>query len=260
MLERGGNLVKLHNSKSAYYNKELSRVDFLDRRVYKRSEGVYYPSVTSVLEYFPKNKFFESWIKDVGHNADIIIRRAAEDGTAVHNAVEDLLAGKELTWIDDRGNAIYSELVWNMILRFTEFWQTVQPELIHTEIFTYSDTYQYAGTVDLVVKIKDEIWVLDIKTSNVVHKSYDLQIAAYSKALEENKGLKVNRAGILWLKSSKRKQVIDDKVMQGRGWEVRESVDIDLDFKMFKNIYEIYKMEHPVVQPIFKEYPIKVKL
>jgi hypothetical protein len=32
------------------------------------------------------------------------------------NAIEDYLAGKEITWIDDYGNAKYSLEVWKMIL------------------------------------------------------------------------------------------------------------------------------------------------
>ena len=97
MINKGTNILTENAKKRLTFNPELKRIDFADRRVYQRSEGVYYPSVTTVLGYMPKNKFFESWLKDVGHNADLIMRKAGDEGTQTHNAIEELLAGKELT-------------------------------------------------------------------------------------------------------------------------------------------------------------------
>ena len=77
-----------------------------------------------------------------------------------------------------------------MILKFADFWNTHKPELISAEDFVWSDEHKYAGTADLVVKMNGEIWLLDIKTSNSVHKSFDLQLASYAKALEEVKRYK----------------------------------------------------------------------
>ena len=105
MIYKGANVLNEHKRKTLQYDGELEQITFLDRRVYKKEEGVYYPSVTTVLAYMPKAKFFEGWLKDVGHNADLIMRKAANEGTAVHDAVEDLIAGKEITWLDDFGNA-----------------------------------------------------------------------------------------------------------------------------------------------------------
>ena len=74
MIQKGQNVLSEHTKKRLDFKPELKQINFLDRRVYQRSEGVYYPSVTSILQYMPKNKFFESWLKDVGHNSDIIMR------------------------------------------------------------------------------------------------------------------------------------------------------------------------------------------
>jgi hypothetical protein len=106
------------------------QITILDSRYYQRKEGVFYPSVTYVLSYFPKDRFFESWIKDVGHNSDIIMRRAGDEGTQVHNAVENFLAGEEIQWLDDNGKAKYSLEVWKMILKFADFWKTHKPKLM----------------------------------------------------------------------------------------------------------------------------------
>ena len=99
------NILKENAKNRLDFNPELKQINFLDRRVYKRSEGVYYPSVTTILQYMPKNKFFESWLKDVGHNADLIMRRAGKEGTQVHEAAEKLVEGEESYWMDDDGNA-----------------------------------------------------------------------------------------------------------------------------------------------------------
>ena len=211
------NILEQNAKKRLDFNPDLKQINFLDRRVYKRGEGVYYPSVTTILQYMPKNKFFESWLKDVGHNADLIMRRAGKEGTQVHEAVEKLVQGEEISWMDDYGNAKYSQIVWEMILKFHDFWTTHKPELISTEEFVWSDTHKYADTADLVVKMNNEIWLLDVKTSNSIHKSYDLQLASYAKALEESKGQKIERTGIIWLKAQsrgpcKQKNVIKVKV------------------------------------------------
>ena len=208
----------------------------------------------------PKNNFFITWLKDVGHNAELIARRAAEEGTQVHKAVEDLVEGKEVTWIDDYGKAKYNELVWGMILKFADFWNTHKPKLISSEEFAYSDEHQYAGTADLVVEMGGENWLLDIKTSNTLHKTYDLQLAAYAKALQETRGLKIDRTGIIWLKSSKRQTSNKPGVYQGKGWEIKVVDEIDYNFDLFMTIYKLYRLENPTTEPIYSSYPTTISL
>ena len=260
MIKQGMNILEQNEKKRLDFNPQLQQINFLDRRVYKRSEGVYYPSVTTILQYMPKNKFFESWLKDVGHNADLIMRRAGKQGTQVHEACEKLILGEEVSWMDDYGNARYSQIVWEMILKFYEFWNTYKPELISSEEFVWSDKHRYAGTADIVCKLNDEVWLLDIKTSNSIHKSYDLQLASYAKALEESKGTKIDRTGIVWLKAHSRGPAKNGKTMQGKGWKVLEIDEIDKNFELFEMIYKLYSLENPTVEPIYNSYPTTLKL
>lgn len=260
MIKQGTNILKEHKNNRLVYDGELKQINFLDRRVYKRSEGVYYPSVTTILQYLPKAKFFEQWIKDVGHNADLIMRRAAKEGTQVHNAIEELLEGNEIEWMDEYGNAKYSQIVWEMINKFVDFWSTYKPELIATEQFVFSDKYKYAGTADIVCKIEDEIWLLDIKTSNSLHKAYDLQLASYAVGWEEVKGQKIDRTGILWLKSSKRGSSNQKGKIQGNGWELKIIDNIQENFELFRLVYKLYELENPTTEPIYTKYTTKLKL
>jgi hypothetical protein len=260
MIEKGTNFNKESTKPGLDWNKKLKQVNFLDRRVYQRDEDIFYPSVTTILQYMPKNRFFESWLKDVGHNSDIIMRKAGREGTQVHEAAEALLKGEEVNWIDDFGNAKYSQLVWQMIMRFHEFWTTHKPELISTEEFVWSDEHKYAGTADLVVKMDGEIWLLDIKTSNHLHKTYDLQLAAYAKAIEEKTGLKIQRTGILWLKALTRGESKKKDTYQGKGWQIKVVDEIDKNHELFMLIYTLFLLDNPDVKPAYKSFPTALKL
>lgn len=260
MIKQGMNLLEQNEKKRLDYNPTLQQINFLDSRVYKREEGIYYPSVTTILQYMPKNKFFESWLKDVGHNADIIMRKAGNEGTQVHEAAEALVKGEEVSWVDNYGKAKYSQLVWEMILKFYDFWTTYKPKLISTEEFVWSDEHKYAGTGDLVVEMDGETWLLDIKTSNSLHRSYDLQLASYAKAFKECRDIDIQRTGIIWLKAQTRSTSKKKGEYQGKGWKIVKSDDIDKNFELFKSIYQLFKLDNPKVEPVYKKYPTTIKL
>ena len=260
MIKQGMNILEQNEKKRLDFNPELKQINFLDRRVYKRGEGVYYPSVTTILQYMPKNKFFETWMKDVGHNADLIMRKAGKEGTQVHEAAEALVRGEEVTWMDDYGRAKYSQVVWEMILKFYEFWSTYKPELISTEDFVWSDKHKYAGTADLVVKLDGKVWLLDLKTSNSLHKSYDLQLASYAVALKESKGIEIERTGIIWLKAYTRSASKKKGVYQGKGWQIKNIDNIEENFELFKLIYRLYTIENHNTETIYNSYPTSLKL
>jgi len=259
MIDRHVNVIKDPKIKRIVeYSQGDKQINVLDSRFYRRNDK-YYPSVTSVLNYFPKNKFFHEWLKDVGHNADIIASRAASEGTQVHTAIDRFLNGEEINWLDENGRAEYSLEVWKMILKFAEFWNAHKPELIATEYHLFSDNHEYAGTADLIVRLNDQVWLLDIKTSNSLHTSYDLQLAAYAVAWNETHDTLIERTGILWLKASTRGEGKKDAI-QGKGWQLKSSDDIATNFSMFKNIYEIYKLENPDFKPMTELLPTSIKL
>jgi len=259
MIEKNANIIKDPKIKRIVeYSEDNKQINVLDQRFYRRNEE-YYPSVSSILNYFPKNQFFHSWLKDVGHNSDIIAAKAAAEGTQVHNAVEAFINGETVNWIDNNGNAIYSLDVWKMILKFAEFWNTHKPELIAGEYHLFSDQHEFAGTADLIVRFQEKLWLLDIKTSNSLHTSYDLQLAAYATAWNETHNEKIERTGVLWLKASTRGEGKGDNI-QGKGWQLKVVDNIEKNFKMFQNIQEIYKLENPDFKPMTELLPTSVKL
>ena len=148
-----------------------------------------------------------------------------------------------------------------MILGFVDFWTTHKPKLLMSEEFMVSDTHRYCGTLDLLIELNGEKWLLDIKTSNNVYESYHLQMAAYAKAYEETSGEKVDRTGVIWLKSAKRGPDKANKRIQGKGWEIVEAKkSIDECFKMFLHTYETYKIMHPSEEIELLNLPNSVKL
>ena len=238
-------------------SEDSKQITLPDSRYYRRN-GEYYPSITYGLQYYPKGKHFEDWLKQVGNNADHIAKKSADEGTQVHQMCEDYLNGEELNFLSSSGNPQYDTNIWQMFLKFVEFWETFNPTLIETEVHLFSDELKVAGTCDLVVEIDGELWILDIKTSNHLHTSYDLQTAVYGKCYEECFEKQITRRGILWLKSSKRKPAKGK--LQGKGWEIAESSrTYEEDLNLFKTVKTIFDLENPNHSPSFTEFKTTIK-
>ena len=259
MIEKNVHVYKKSVTRILDIDPTSKRVSILDNRFYSRNQD-YYPSVTSILQFMPKGKFFETWLKDVGHNVDVIARKAADEGTQVHDAIEKYLKGEKIQWLNEEGYSNYSMDVWKLILKFHDFWTTYKPTLIENEIHLFSDQYKYAGTCDLVVEIDNVRWLLDIKTSNSIHTSMDLQLAAYAQAWNETFEEKIEKTGIIWLKSSKRGEGKGDKI-QGKGWEIYEPTrTFEENLKLFNSIHELFKLEYPNPKPSSEQFPIEIQL
>ena len=237
------------------------QITLTDSRFYQRNQEKYYPSVTTVLSYFPKGRFFGTWLKDVGANADIIMRRAGNEGTQVHEAIDAYLKGEEIHWLDQWGKTKYSLKVWQMILKFVEFWETHKPTLVESEVHVFSDELKIAGTADLILEINGELWMVDIKTSNYLHDTYDLQLACYTQAWNENFEKPIDRMGILWLKASTRGESKKEGIIQGKGWQLKESsTPLEEGKRIFQHLYEIYLIKQPNLKPITEVLPTSIKL
>ena len=108
--------MKKRNVKKKYnrileISDDAKQITLPDSRYYRRN-GAYYPSVTYVLSYYPKGKFFEDWLKKVGYSADYIVRKASEEGTQVHEMIEAYLNNEELNFLSSSGNPQYDPTVW----------------------------------------------------------------------------------------------------------------------------------------------------
>ena len=232
---------------------DYQQVTMPDSRYYRRN-GKYYPSVTHVLNAYPKGKYFEDWLKKVGYSAEWIVKKAAEEGTLVHEMIEDWLNGKEIKFLYNDGNPRMPSNVWQMFLRFVDFWETYNPTLIEAEVHLFSDEIQVAGTCDLVCEIeidgKMERWIIDFKTSNHLQTTYDLQGAIYAQCWEECYGKKIDRVGVLWLKSKSRGEDKSGKRLKGKNWEVYESPRTqEENIEIFNHVKALFDIENPKPKP-----------
>ena len=114
-------------------------------------------------------------------------------GTVVHGLIEDFLKGKDIPKQSDP--AVVN--CWNL---FLDWWNKQEYEVVELEKKIYSKKYNYAGTLDLVVKDKKgNLVLMDIKTSNFISFDYFLQLNAYKFAYEEETGSKVSKSFIVKL-------------------------------------------------------------
>lgn len=246
-----------------FNNNEAKRIEILDERFYKsKIEDKYYPSVTTILEAYYKGYGFNEWLKQVGYNADEIMRKAGEQGTNVHNMIEAYLQGFKISWIDENNRPRYTLNEWQMFCKFIEFFEKYKPELMVQEFTLVSDKLRFGGTVDFIGKINGEIWLLDWKTSNYLHKTYELQLAAYAMAWNElNPENKIQRTGILWLNSATRGEDKKGLSIQGKGWQIKEfDRHYEDAFSLFLHTQAIWEEENPSYKPKNLEYKMEFQL
>ena len=250
-------IIKHSYNRILEVSEDAKQITLPDSRYYRRN-GKYYPSITYVLSAYPKGKHFENWLKQMGTSADYIVKQAGQEGTQVHEMIEAYLNGEELNFLNSLGNPTYNPDVWQMFLRFVDFWETYNPKLIETEVHLFSDELKVAGTCDMVCEIDGKLWVIDFKTSNHLQTTYDLQTAVYAKCYEECYGKTADHTAVLWLKSSKRGP--KDGFMQGKGWEIYESKRTqEENLDIFKTVKKLFDLENPTHKPIFTEFRTSVK-
>ena len=237
--------------------KNLNKIQVLDERFYTLDNETYYPSVTTVLNAYPKGVFFNNWLKANGDDADKILKEAGEQGSNVHDAIESFLKGNELLWFDDNGRELYTLLEWQMICRFMEFYKSVS-KVEQIEMQLFSTKHKIGGTLDLVCIINGERWLIDFKTSNNIYKTYELQLAIYKEVYQEMmKDVKIDRYGVLWLKASTR---TEKPPMQGIGWQIKEFADNhEHNFNLYKHTRALWDEENKNYKPKNLEYPNSFK-
>ena len=160
----------------------LPELTFDDCSHIYRLNGNVIPSVTKIMEPLSSHEYREvdKWV----------LQKAANRGTAVHNAIENWIKfGIEDLDPDYRG---YFD-------GFKNWWNTYKPEPIGSEVKTYHRILGYAGTVDLVAVIGGRIVLVDFKTtSKLIDKNCKVQLEAYAQALASH-GIEVEEKRILHL-------------------------------------------------------------
>jgi len=115
-----------------YYEKLQTRLRQAAHSIHRQSIFIflqkenYLPSVTTILEAYPKDASYFKWLKDVGSDADAIRDEAGRRGSVVHELTERYDCNEEITLINDYGTPQYKMLEWSMFERYVEFFNNVQ--------------------------------------------------------------------------------------------------------------------------------------
>ena len=222
-----------------------------DERWYKVGEQ-FLPSATFILDSYPKGVGFTQWLKRNGENSDLVSQEAMDRGSRVHRAVEVLVAGGTIKH-DDKisGGGDEAELdaqEYGAVLSFQKWWEATKPTLISSEITVMNLSVGYAGTVDLILKIGDNTWLIDLKTSKEVYPSHELQVSAYSHCTDlEGNAIQVDRLAILQVGYTRNKN----------GYKLTEVKD---DFETFVALKKVFDKEHGADKPKQADYPLSITL
>ena len=126
--------------------------------------------INHMITYESKTKAIE-WLKA---SAERELHKAADTGTRVHEAVEQIILDPGYKYDDD---------LIPYIDGFHKFVEKFEPEWIHVEKSVFSVTHVYAGSFDAICKINNKNILLDFKTTRSgISAKVALQLAAYKNA------------------------------------------------------------------------------
>lgn len=208
------------------------------------------PSVTWICDHFPKGVQFYKWLASKGWDEAEAIKTAAGDkGSRVHKAIQDLIEGREIA-IDAKYPSSFSEdeaqeltvEEYEAVMSFARWHEETKPEFIAWEFHVWGDGY--AGTVDLLCRIKDQIYIVDFKTSAYIWPSHELQVSAYKRAITETGDIKLAILQVGYKLNKKRFKF----------------TEIDEQYPEFLAAKLIWAKVQKGVFPKQKDYPLSIKL
>ncbi len=239
-----------------------NRIEFLDSRFYATPSGGYVPSVTTILECFPKGAEFYKWLKEMGGDADTIRDEAGRRGSTVHALTERYDDGEEVSYLDHNGFPAYKNIEWAMFERYVDFCTTHKPSIEMMEAHFVSEKLGFAGTLDRVVTLNGKRILLDIKTSNSVQDSYWLQLSAYYELLSEiaTDVKSIDEVGILWL-NAKTRTTGKGGAIQGVGWQlITKPISEVLSYwTLFQATHQLWLYMNETTKPRQLSYTLKHK-
>ena len=156
-----------------------------------RVNGERKPSVSELIDPLTARHY--------GEISKEMLTAAANRGTAVHSACEDIDYGLEVEVPAEYAG--YCEA-------YVAFLNDYRPELLAAEMRFYQPEYGYCGTLDRWFVVDGEEWLLDIKTTSSPSKANIVagcvQTRAYQLAVESAK-----RRFLLYLKSDGKYRLVD---------------------------------------------------
>jgi hypothetical protein len=235
---------------------QAHRITLLDARFYFDEQGKPVPSVTTILEAYPKDAGYFKWLKDAGTDADTIRDEAGRRGSIVHELTERYDRGEEVSLLTGEGWPGYKMLEWSMFERYVDFSTRFEPEHLMVEQNFVSPELGYAGTIDRVMELGGKRYLVDIKTSNAIYDSYWLQLAAYKELHFLNvESSRLDGVAILWLNAKTRTNGKAGDI-QGVGWQMVIREDTTRDLELFRHTHALWLAQNKGALP--KQFTYKL--
>ncbi|MDD4892371.1 MAG: hypothetical protein PHH73_00030 [Candidatus Rickettsiella isopodorum] len=220
----------------------------------------YYPSVTWICGYYPKGIGFYKWLADKGWDEATAIKEAAGGkGSKVHTGCQLLDEGKEIK-IDDKivnpRTGQPEELTleeWNCLVSYSDWHKEAKPVVLASEVTVFGENE--AGTMDKILRLDKQIWIIDLKTSQHIWEEHNMQLSAYSHCDVpykdygvtdtewKNRKLAILQLGYRLNKKSFKFTPIEDK------------------YDLYRSVaYKTWLNENPDSKPKERDYPLTIKL
>ncbi len=227
--------------------RNIVQITTSDERWYQINDK-FLPSVTWICGYYPKGIGFMKWLAEHGWDeSEAIKMEAANKGSKVHQAISDLLMGKEVKidakYMNHEKN-VEEELTtqeYEAVMSFSSWLTETNPEVLKVDYTLVNEKDGYAGTIDMKLNIKGETWIVDIKTSQDVYPSHELQVSAYKKADPSVQKIAILQVGYRRNKSKYKFTEIEDQ------------------YPLFLAAKAIWAKETEGVSPLQKDYPISLQ-
>lgn len=222
---------------------------------------IWLPSSTWIASFVPKGIGFYKWLADKGWDeAEAIKTDRGKYGTRVHKAIELLLTGNEVA-MDEELIDPYSGMLEHLnyeeywaLNTFAAWWKELTKdhtvEVITTEYSVWCQELGFAGTVDVVLKVDEEFWIIDFKTSQNVWLSHEAQLSSYKHALLLDPDMKIGnepKLGILQIGYGRNKN----------GYKFNEVGDC---FPLWQAAQSFWQREQGKAKPRQVDLPLKVSL
>lgn len=187
-------MIKLLGSDMLKFDEEKHIYTFNGERI---------PSVTQVMSPLSAEAY--------GSIPTETLRKAAEKGTSVHEAIENYI---------NYGIADIEKENEGYLNGFLNWFEMEKPEDCTAELRIYHPLLKYAGTCDLLCKINGKLTLIDHKTtSKVQNKLCCVQLEAYSQALKAH-GIEIEDKIILHLGKDGTCEAIHFPAKDAKSWSV----------------------------------------
>lgn len=161
---------------------------------FHQKENVIVPRVSSVLKLHRKGLHQKLHFTKNHPQFLRFVDQSCIEGNHIHNRIKDLLLGHK----QERESLSLVEQ--EKVQRFQRWAGAhVMQLLTQPETTLVSQKQGFAGTPDIICRIKKKNYVIDIKTGHDIHEPNWLQVESYRLLIHELLGLKIDKVAVLSL-------------------------------------------------------------